>query len=134
MKLRLILFLLLLTLGAYSQNSEFNKLKDEALTALINNSHDVALVKINKALKLNQNNADAYYIRGNVYQKKQQIEAAKKDFLKAVQLNPKHIDALSKCAIIYGKENNMSQFCYYSKKACDYGGNDACGMYYKFCK
>lgn len=134
MKLRLILYFLLSTLGVYSQSSEFNKLKDEALTSLINNNYDIALVKINNALSLNQTNADAYYIRGNIYERKQLVENAKKDYLKAIQINPKHIEAMSKCAIIYGKQKDMNSFCYYANKACELGSNDACGMYYKFCK
>ncbi|WP_026978445.1 tetratricopeptide repeat protein [Flavobacterium tegetincola] len=133
MKSKLIILLLFFSFSLYSQKSEFTNLKDDAIKLLMNNDANGSLTKINQAININSQNADAYYIRGNVYEKKGLIEDAKKDYLKAIQLNPKHGDAMSKCAIMYGKQKDMINFCYYVKKACDLGSADACGMKNRFC-
>ena len=134
MKLKFTLTLLLLTLLGYSQISESNKLQNEAIELIMKKDYANSLSKINKAIAISQTNADYYYIRGNAYEKLTQIENAKADYLKAIQLNPKHGDATAKCAIMYGKQNNMERFCFYAKKACELGSSDACAMYSRFCK
>jgi Flp pilus assembly protein TadD len=86
MKLKFIISFLLISLVGYSQISESNKLKNEAIELLMNKEYSNSLIKINKAISLNQVNADYYYIRGNAYEKLMQVEKAKADYLKAIQL------------------------------------------------
>ncbi|SHG32127.1 Tetratricopeptide repeat-containing protein [Flavobacterium segetis] len=78
MKTKLILTLLLLCTvfisSSYSQGSskktDYETNYNSALKLLINGDYDNALVQINKSIKLNPNNSDSYYIKGNIYQKK----------------------------------------------------------------
>jgi len=114
-------------------SSEYNKYHDDALTLLINGNLNQALVKINEAIKINPNKADSYYVRGNIYQKKGYLNIALTDFLKTLEINPNHSDAAFKSAIVYGKLNNKSMFCYYMEKACDLGDSDACEGHNEFC-
>lgn len=112
---------------------EYSKFHDNALTLLINGDLDSALIDINKALEINPNGADDYYIRGNIYQQRGRLNDALNDFLQAFVLNPKHSEAVMKCAIIYGKLNDRDMSCLYMKKACDLGVADACSGYSRFC-
>lgn len=112
---------------------DYSKFHDNALTLLMNGDLDNALIDINKALEINPNKADSYYVRGNINQQKGNLNDALNDFLKAIDLNPKHSDATMKCAIVYGKQNNRNMSCIYMKKACDLGASDACSGYSKFC-
>ncbi len=112
---------------------DYSKFHDNALTLLMNGDLDNALIDINKALEIDSGKANSYYVRGNIYQQKGNLDDALNDYLKAVDLNPEFIDAIMKCAIIYGKQNNRNMSCFYMKKACDLGVSDACSGYSKFC-
>lgn len=120
---------------SFSQTSStHNTYYDSAITLLLNGDYDNALSSINKAITLNPTNADSYYIRGNIYQKKVNNPYAIKDYQKAIKLNPNHIDAISKCGISYAKMNDKATACKYFKRACDMGDNDGCNIFNKFCK
>ncbi|MGO3182625.1 MAG: hypothetical protein ACTIJ9_07310 [Aequorivita sp.] len=56
-----------------------------------------------------------------------------KDYEKTIELNPEHVDALMKCAILYGKNNKREMACEYSKRACELGNGEACSGNNKFC-
>ncbi|WP_374552511.1 tetratricopeptide repeat protein [Flavobacterium sp.] len=133
MKKIILLLILTYCFTSYSQTNTFEKLKNEAFELLINKEYNKALIKINEAIKLNSNNADAFYCRGNINEAKNLLSSALSDYLKATKINPKHKDATSKCAIIYGKQKDMPNFCKYSKKACELGSDDACNMNNRFC-
>ena len=55
--------------------------------------HDLAFEDYNMAIKINPNDAGAYFYRGFTYELKQNSEAALKDYDKAIELNPDHVDA-----------------------------------------
>lgn len=131
-KITLILFLLL-NFIVYSQDKKYLTDRNEAINLIMIKEYDKALVKINSSLKLKENEADSYYIRGNIFQAKNLLEKAKTDYLKAIKLNPNHRDAMAKCAIIYGMQKDMNNFCYYAKKACSLGSQEACDMTKRFC-
>ena len=48
------------------------------------------------AIYNNPEDADSYYIRGNIFQKLVRYEDALEDFDKALELKPNHIDAIKK--------------------------------------
>lgn len=112
---------------------DYSKFHDNALTLLINGDLDNALIEINKALSINPVNADSYYVRGNIFQQKGYLNDALDDFKQAILLNPNHVEATVKCAIIYGKQKKMNLFCDYANKACQLGDPTACSMINRFC-
>ena len=45
--------------------------------------------------------AEAYYNRGNAYEKKGQYDKAISDFTKAIEINPRHADACYNRGVVY---------------------------------
>jgi tetratricopeptide (TPR) repeat protein len=136
MKTILLLFFLVFSsnfIFCQTSSVDYKNSHDSAITFLINGDYDNALSNINKAIALNPTYADSYYIRGNIYQQKTNYRIAIQEYLKAIKLDPNHIDAISKCGICYAKMNDKSTACIYIKRACDMGNNDGCNIYYKFC-
>ena len=88
---------------------------------------------IDLAITNNNQNADSYYIKGNIDEKKYGFNKALKSYLYALKINPNHKDANSKTAICYGKLNDKYNFCIYANKACDLGDSNACDMVRRFC-
>lgn len=54
-----------------------------------------ALIEFNEAVKLDPNNADAWYYRGNTHYNLFEVEKALADYDKALEINPEHLDALT---------------------------------------
>lgn len=118
----------------FSQSNKVSEThKDKAIDELISGNKQKALIEINQAIKLYQNNADYYYIRGNVIEKMNDLDNALFDYKKTISLNPKHIDATMKCGIMLAKLNNKKKACEYFKKACELGEKKACELNNKFC-
>ena len=70
------------------------------------NSLDDVLIFANKAIQINPNLSDAYAIRGEYYVNTNQIEIAKKDFEKALSIDPSNGIALNNLSRIYRLEDN----------------------------
>lgn len=112
---------------------DYSKHHDLGLKYLIEGDYINAINSINKAIEINSNKADSYYVRGNINQQMGNINEALYDYLTAIEKNPKHSDAMLKCAIIYGKLNNKNKSCDYLKQACDLGDTQACNGLSRFC-
>ena len=111
-----------------------NSYHDQALTLLIEKRDlPIALNLINRAIELNPENANSHYVKGNVYQLQGNLTSAISSYKDAIHLKPDFTDAIMKCAICYGKLNDMSNFCLYARKACDMGNTDACNGLTRFC-
>lgn len=136
MKLKLLIFItLFLSQLFFSQNlTVAEKHNDKAIDELMNGNNQTALYEINQAIKINPKNGNYYYIRGMILQKMNDLNKALIDYKKTLSLNPKHIDATMKCAVVYAKQNDKIKSCEYFKRACELGDNKACEGYYKFCK
>ena len=55
--------------------------------------YDSAIADYTQAIRLNPNDADAYYNRGNVYVKKGDFVKARADFEAALRIDPNDADA-----------------------------------------
>lgn len=118
----------------FSQSNKISeRYKDNAIDELISGNMQKALIEINHAIKLYPNNADYYYVRGNVIEKMNDLNNALVNYKKSIHLNPKHTDATMKCGIMLAKLNNKKKACEYFKKACELGENKACELNNKFC-
>lgn len=133
MKKIILLFVFTNISFGQSTSTDYKTYYNSALTLLINGDYENSLKTINKSIAINPNNADSYYIRGNVYQKQLKNTFALSDYQRAIKLNPNHTDAIMKSGIIYGKANDRITACKYFKKACDLGDNDGCVTYNRFC-
>lgn len=108
--------------------------KDSAITLLIRNGNlwD-AKYMADEAIYNNPEDADSYYIRGNIYQKLVRYDNALEDFQKALEIKPNHIDAIKKIAVISSKTGDEGLACYYLWRACNMGDPEACEGAEKFC-
>ena len=76
-------------------------IKKEALMALSwieydEERLDEAMSTVEKVLQIDNNNADAYYLLGNIYERKGDLISARKQWRTALKINPKHIGAIDK--------------------------------------
>ena len=86
--------------------NKFNFYKEET-------SVDTVLQLCNKAIALDANAADAYWVRGSFYDHMLfEIEKAEKDLKKAIEINPSHVDARLDLAFLTAlhKRNFASAF------------------------
>ena len=67
---------------------------------------DNAFLYVSEAIKANPETADNYFIRGAIYEVKNENENALQDFLKAVKINEKHDRALSAIGNYYMKQGD----------------------------
>ncbi|MFY0482410.1 tetratricopeptide repeat protein [Flavobacterium sp. PLA-1-15] len=110
------------------------ELKNTALDLLINNGNlRNAQSKIYQSIMYNPQDADALYILGNIEEKMVKYDEAYKSYTRAIELNPNHIDAIMKCAILASKTETKFSSCYYLHQACNLGDPKACEGVAKFC-
>src|SRR3972149_2464641 len=67
------------------------------------NKLEEALAEYTKAIETDVNLSEAYYGRGSVYLGQEKLEGAATDFRKAIDINPKYIDAHRKLAETFTK-------------------------------
>jgi len=72
--------------------------------------NDRAITDYNKAIKLDPNNPEVYYLRGIVYYERKDYDRAIKDYNKAIKINPK-------VAMIYNNRGKAYEFKGDNKKA-----------------
>lgn len=65
---------------------------------------DLEMRKVNNLIKLSEKNADAYFNRGWLHEFKGDIQAAEKDYARAIELDKKHVDALYNRGLILVKQ------------------------------
>lgn len=84
-------FLLLLSSGC--GQSKLEKLLDEGITLLDSGQYEEALVKFDLALEIDPEHAKTHYLRGIVYQSRQNFDQSIVDFSKAIKLQDDYTDA-----------------------------------------
>lgn len=131
----IITFLLFAFNNQYAQNRTFaEKSNDKAIDLIMAGKFNPALIEINKAIKLDPNNATYYYVRGNAYQGLNELIKALNDYKQALEKNSRNTDAIMKCGIVYGKLNDKKMACKYFILACNYGEQKGCEISNKFCQ
>lgn len=109
--------------------------KDSALTLLIRGGNlQEAKYMADQAIYNSPDDADSWYIRGNINQKLVRYTNALEDFNKAIEIKPDHFDAIKKAAILSSKTGDEGMACYYLWKGCNMGDPEACEGVEKFCK
>ncbi|QEE49153.1 tetratricopeptide repeat protein [Flavobacterium alkalisoli] len=109
-------------------------LKKEALQLLINKGNLLnAQYKIEESIMYNNKDVDSWYIYGNISQEMNKYEDALFAYKHAIELDPTHIDAIMKCAIVAGKTGDEFSACVYLHQACNLGDQKACEGVRKFC-
>lgn len=85
---------------------------EKGCQAMIAKNWDEALTAFDHVIKLNPQNMEAHFFRGNIYDELGNYEKAIADYNKVIKLNPVHIDAYLRRGFAY---NNLGK----SKKALD---------------
>jgi len=84
------------------------------------NDHDMAITNYNKAINLDPNNIEAYYLRGIVYYEKQNYDQAIKDYTKAINEAKKKTKKIDpKIAMVYGNRGMVYKNKGDNKKALE---------------
>lgn len=99
--------------------------------ALVNNP-DEAFTFINKALQIDENLYDAYYLKGFIYQKQGKAKLAVSSYITAVEQNPEFTDGyitLGSILAKYGDPKSQSLSEGYFKTALDLEPNNKDAMY-----
>lgn len=95
---------------------------DEGVKLMMNYSKfDEAEAALDKAVKYDKNNFEAYYHRGCVKINEKKYREAIADFEKAIELKPDYADAYFNIGRIYILLNDEESACTYYKLADHYG-------------
>jgi tetratricopeptide (TPR) repeat protein len=71
--------------------------------------HDAAMDDIYMILIINNNNADAHFIKGNINKSKQNYELAIQDFNKVLEIKPNYLEAINQIVDIYLLQNKYQK-------------------------
>lgn len=85
--------------GLFYISGEYYRLRD----------FDNTIKVCNEALKLNPQNAKAYFNRGVAYQAKQDLDSALNDYTKSIDLDSEYCDAYYNRGIVYEKKQQYNQ-------------------------
>lgn len=110
--------LTLLFLTSCNNNPEKSRLYlDKGLDYHHASQFEEAIEYFDKAIKLDENNHEAYFWRGcakyNIFQK----ESALEDYNKTLELNPEYLQAYFNIGLYYRSINDYDMACYYFKIA-----------------
>lgn len=109
-------------------------LKDEGLRLLINNGNLLdAKYKTEESLLYNNKDANTWYVLGNINQRMNKYDEALFAYKQAIELDPAHIDAIMKCAIVAEKTGDQFSACVYLHQACNLGDPKACEGVRMYC-
>ncbi len=116
MKNSIILLLIILTsFGTYGQNPKKNYKNGVKLAE--NNQLNEAIAEFDQAIQLNDAYVDAYFARGEAYEKLDKNEEAAKDYEKAAELEPSVVDYLYHSGKINYKLQNYDKALKYLTEA-----------------
>lgn len=93
--------------------------------AVIAENWSEALIAFNKAIKLNPQNTEAYFYRGNVYDELGNYKQAIVDYNKTIKLNPVYIDAYLRRGFAYNNLGKLNEAMDNIKMAAKLGDNIA---------
>ncbi len=84
-------------------------LVNEAKTALQGGNANLAVEKLQQALRLDPNAEEALYLLGNAYTQQGQLPQAEEQFLKALKINGKDADARSNLGVVYYRQGKLPE-------------------------
>ena len=93
--------------GAPTPSQDFSSLIQEARAALDAGKADEAVSKLQRALKLDPNSAEAHFLLGNAYARKEQFPQAEEQYLQALKLDEKNTDAQSNLGVVYYRQGKL---------------------------
>jgi Flp pilus assembly protein TadD len=93
--------------GAPAPAGDPAALIQEGKTLLSQGQTDAAIAKLQEAVKVNPNAAEARFVLGNAYAQKEQFVQAEEHLLKAVQLDDKNVDARSNLGFVYYRQGKL---------------------------
>ena len=126
-------FACLLMMVSCGPNPEKSKVYlDKGIGYLYTSQIDEAIELLDKAIKYDENNYEAYYYRGCAYSNNFNNEQAFKDWNKAIELKEDYPDPYFNIGLIYRRNNDYAMACYYFKLAEKYGRHNMTD-YVKFC-
>lgn len=82
---------------------------------------DEAIDCFNQAIKYDDKNFEAYYLRGCAYSNNFNNTQAMKDWETAIEIKPDYADAYFNIGILYRRKRDYSMACYYFTLADKYG-------------
>ena len=83
------------------RKTEAERQRKEGVAADNAGDHDKALANLNEAIRLNPNNAIAFYDRGLTYSNKRDFDRAIADYDEAIRLNPTYVAAFNNRGLSY---------------------------------
>ena len=122
---------------------DYEAYQNKALSLYENNDMIEAEKEINKAIKLNPEKSDLYYIKGSIVgdnyinnpfgENYINYGDAIDQLLVAININPGKLDYYRKIIYLSGKDDRKEMACYFMNKGCDLGDYDLCNAFKRFC-
>lgn len=81
---------------------------------IINGNYDMALDQINTALKQNESNAYAYYLKGRMYKTMGDTSLASSSYKTAIEVDPEFYEAYIEVGLLYAPQKNDLAKEYYN--------------------
>ena len=117
----LYLFLFFSLIQCTDKKKEALILKKQAYELLYNSQFDDAFVIINKSLKYNPHDPEAWFILGNIYLNKKQVDSAFQAYSKAIEVDSTFGPAYANRAKILKERKKREEACHDFLLAEKYG-------------
>lgn len=96
------------------QPTNIDGLLRKAELDIVLGNYNIARDLLNEALKLNEFNAEAYYIRGRMYKAMKDTNLAASSYKTAIEVNPNYYDAYVEVALLYANQKSDLAKEYYN--------------------
>jgi tetratricopeptide (TPR) repeat protein len=113
----LYILTMLICVSLFSCTETATKLNKQALSALAVKNYDAAISLLQRAVALEPDNAQAYYLLGIGYNAKREFVKAISAYKKALDLNPKDVFTLCLLADVYLTKGMIDEAITVSRKA-----------------
>ena len=90
-------------------SSDSQVLLEEAQKAIDAQDWETAISKLEEVLRSTPNSAKAHFLLGNVYAQQDQFTKAEEHFNKALELDPKYVDARSNLGVVYYRQGKLQE-------------------------
>ena len=126
-------FAVLMMMVSCGPNAEKSRMYlDKGIDYLYTSQFEESIECLDKAIKYDENNYEAYYYRGCSYNGIFKRDKALSDWNKAIELKEDYPDPYFNIGLYFRRNNDMAMACYYFKLAEKYGRQNM-EDYVKFC-